>query len=41
MSAKAKAINTLYKIGKIDAYGVHKAYEDGIITHEEYEMIVG
>ncbi|MCQ2439441.1 MAG: XkdX family protein [Oscillospiraceae bacterium] len=41
MSAKAKAINTLYKRGKITKDGVRKAVEDGVITEAEYMEIVG
>lgn len=41
MSPKAKAIDNLYKRGKIGVEGVAKAVEDGTITPAEYEMITG
>ena len=41
MSAKAKALQNLYKRGKITREGLLKAVEDGVITQEEYVMIVG
>ena len=41
MSPKAKAINNLYKRGKITIEGVAQAVKDGTITPEEYEMITG
>lgn len=40
MSAKAKALQTLYRRGKITIEGLQKAVTDGVITQEEYEMIV-
>lgn len=41
MSAKAKAINTLYKANRITIDGVRQAVEDGIITPAEYTEITG
>lgn len=41
MSARAKALNSLYKRGKITKDGLKKAVEDGVITREEYRAIVG
>lgn len=41
MSARAKALMNLYKRGKITIEGLQKAVEDGVITQEEYDMIVG
>lgn len=41
MSAKAKAIKTLYKAKRITLDGVKKAVADGIITATEYKEITG
>lgn len=41
MSAKAKALRTLYKRGKITLAGVQQALADGVITQAEYDWIVG
>ena len=41
MSPKAKALQNLYKRGKITIEGLQKAMEDGIITEAEYHLIVG
>lgn len=41
MSAKAKAIRTLYRAKRITIDGVKQAVVDGIITAAEYESIVG
>lgn len=41
MSPKAKALQNLYKRGKITIEGLQKAVEDGIITEAEYHLIVG
>ena len=41
MSAKAKAIKTLYRAKKITIDGVKKAVVDGIITTQEYTEITG
>ena len=40
MSAKAKAIRTLYRAKRITIGGVRQAMEDGIISESEYQMIV-
>lgn len=41
MSAKAKAIKTLYRAKRITLDGVKQAVVDGIITASEYEAITG
>ena len=41
MSARAKAIKTLYRAGRISIEGVGRAVADGIITEAEYGMITG
>lgn len=41
MSAKAKAIRTLYKAKRITLDGVRQAVIDGIITKAEYTEITG
>ena len=41
MSAKAKAIRTLYRAKRIDMDGVRKAVKDCIISAEEFFMISG
>lgn len=41
MSAKAKAILTLYRAKRITISGVKKAVVDGIITPEDYAVITG
>ena len=41
MSARAKALQNLYRRGKITIEGLQKAVADGVITQEEYIMIVG
>ena len=41
MSAKAKAIRTLYRAKRITIEGVRQAVEDGLITAEEYAKITG
>lgn len=41
MSAKAKAIRTLYRAKRIDRDGVRQAVADGIITAAEFEIITG
>lgn len=41
MSAKAKAIRTLYRMKRITIEGVRQAVEDGLITAEEYREITG
>lgn len=39
MSAKAKAINTLYKAKRITIEGLRRAVVDGIITESEFLQI--
>lgn len=41
MSAKAKAIKTLYRAKRITLEGVKQAVIDGIITETEYTEITG
>lgn len=41
MSEKAKAIQTLYRIGRLDKNGVAEAVKRGLITEAEYEIITG
>lgn len=41
MSARAKAINTLYRAKRITLDGVKQAVADGIITEFEYAQITG
>ena len=41
MSAKAKAIRTLYRAKRITLDGVKQAVVDGLITEEEYFQITG
>lgn len=41
MSAKAKAIKTLYRAKRITIEGVKQAVSDGIITTTEYHEITG
>lgn len=41
MSTKAKALQNLYKRGRITKDAVKQALADGIITEEEYIEIVG
>lgn len=41
MSARAKAVQTLYRAKRIDIDGVKKAVVDGIITTKEYKIITG
>lgn len=40
MSINAKALQRLYNYGKITENGLLKAITDGIITEEEYNIIV-
>lgn len=41
MSAKAKALKTLYKANLITISGVRQAVANGIITAEEFKQITG
>lgn len=41
MSTKAKAIRTLYRMGRITIDGVRQAVVDGLITAEDYKEITG
>ena len=41
MSTKAKAIQTLYRTGRITIEGVRQAVVDGLITEKEYKIITG
>ena len=41
MSAKAKAIRTLYRAKRITIDGVRQAVVDGLITEAEYTEITG
>lgn len=41
MSAKAKAIRTLYRTKRISIEGIRKAVEDGLIAPAEYKEITG
>jgi hypothetical protein len=41
MSAKARALRTLYRRHLISLAGVQQALADGLITQAEYEWIVG
>jgi hypothetical protein len=41
MTAKAKAIRTLYRAKRITIDGVKQAVMDGIITNEQYTEITG
>lgn len=41
MSARAKALQNLYKRGKITIDGLRQAVADGVITQEEFDIIVG
>lgn len=41
MSARAKALQNLYRRHKITIEGLQKAVEDGVITQDEYNQIVG
>ena len=41
MSAKAKAIKTLFRAKRISLDGVRQAVVDGLITEAEYAIITG
>ena len=40
MSRKAEILKKLYKEGKITVEGLKRAFEDGVITQEEYLQIL-
>lgn len=40
LSTKAKAMQTLYRLGKISIEGLEKAKNDKIITEAEYLTII-
>lgn len=41
MSPRARALNNLYKRGKVTIEGLRQAVEDGTITAEEFKLITG
>ena len=41
MSAKARAIRTLYRAKRITVDGVRQAVVDGLITADDYKEITG
>ena len=41
MSAKAKAMRTLYRMKRLTIEALAAAVEDGVITAAEYEAITG
>lgn len=41
MSPRAKALQNLYRRHKITQAGLLQAVTDGVITQEEYHMIIG
>lgn len=41
MSNKALTLQNLYRRHKVSIEGLRKAVADGVITAEEFEMIVG
>ena len=41
MSPKAKALQNLYRRGKVTIEGLRQAVEDGVITAVEFEIITG
>lgn len=40
MSNRAKALRNLYRRGKITIDGLRQAVQDGVITQEEFDLIV-
>lgn len=40
MSAKAKAMKQLYRMGRVSAAALKKAVTDGVLTQAEYDAIV-
>jgi hypothetical protein len=41
MDAKARALQTLYRMGKITKSGIAEAVKDGVITAIQYTEITG
>lgn len=41
MSPRARALQTLYRRGKVTIEGLRRAVEDETITAQEFEMITG
>lgn len=41
MSEQAKAVRTLYRMGRIDQNGVRLAVEDNLISADDYQAITG
>ena len=41
MSPRAKALNNLYKRGKVTIEGLRQAVVDGTITAEDFKLITG
>ena len=41
MSPRSRALMNLYRSNKITIEGLQKAVSDGVITSEEYTLIVG
>lgn len=41
MSKKASAFLTLYRMGRVTEVALRKAVNDGVLTEEEYSLIVG
>lgn len=41
MSSRAKILQKLYNEGKVTENGLRQAVIDGVITAEEFEIIVG
>lgn len=41
MSARARAMQTLYRMGKVTEAGVRQSVNDGVLTAEEYQTITG
>lgn len=41
MSPKAKALQNLYRRGKVTIEGLRQAVADGVITADEFKLITG
>lgn len=41
MSSKAKAMRTLYRMGKVDEDGLRQAVAENVITPDEFKEITG